>query len=273
MIRLSKAMSQLGLCSRREADKFIKKGLVYVDGKIVNQLGTKVNIQQHISLHQDAMKEQKQLTSIILNKPLGVVSGQPENGYIPAISLINSNSLYQPHLNKMQMNTKDKCSQNECKGVNLIGMAPVGRLDINSHGLLLFTQDGRLAKKIIGESSDIEKEYVVRVSGNVTSDVLSTLRTGLSLDNIMLKPVIVDIIAHKRPKTSKLIKNTSHHVYSEHVELRFILKQGRKRQIRRMCELVQLKVLDLQRIRIGSILLEDLPIGYWRYMRSNEFIL
>ena len=164
-IRLSKLMSERGICSRREADAYIEKGLVFVDGERVTQLGTKVDPKCKITLDTPALKNQKSLVSIILNKPVGYVSGQPEPGYEPAIRLINDKNQFGNQKRTLQMG-------------DLKGIAVVGRLDIDSQGLLIFSQDGRLAKKIIGENSEIEKEYLVRVEGNLSEEGLKLLRHG-----------------------------------------------------------------------------------------------
>jgi 23S rRNA pseudouridine2604 synthase len=118
--------------------------------------------------------------------------------------------------------------------------------------LFLFTQDGRFAKKIIGEESKIEKEYIVRVTGNLPQDKLKLLNHGLLLDGKALKPAHVEWINKD--------------------QLRFILREGKKRQIRRMCEAVGLKVLGLKRVRIGRIKLGNLPEGKWRFLEADESI-
>jgi 23S rRNA pseudouridine2604 synthase len=139
------------------------------------------------------------------------------------------------------------------------GLAPAGRLDIDSTGLLVLTQDGRVARQLIGEDSGIEKEYLVRVNyEDVSTDVqaafppgqLARLRHGLSLDGQPLKPAQVE--------------------WQNPEQLRFVLTEGKKRQIRRMCEAVGLKVVGLKRIRIGRVVLGNLPLGQWRYLGHNE---
>ncbi|HEY6403610.1 MAG TPA: pseudouridine synthase [Blastocatellia bacterium] len=242
MLRLSKLMAQRGLCSRREADTFIEQGLVSVNGVVVDRLGTKVAPDVEITLAPQAVKEQKELITIILNKPIGYVSAQPEPGYSPAIKLITVAN---------QFGKRNKRLAPE----HLKGLAVAGRLDIDSQGLLIFTQDGRLAKKIIGEESRVEKEYIVRVQGSLAplaEDNLRLLRSGLELDGRPLKPAQVEWINRD--------------------QLRFVLREGRKRQIRRMCDLVGLKVLGLKRVRIGKIKLGDLPEGKWRFLRPEERI-
>jgi 23S rRNA pseudouridine2604 synthase len=129
-------------------------------------------------------------------------------------------------------------------------LAPAGRLDIDSKGLLVFTQDGRLAKHLTGEASQIEKEYLVRIAGELDDAELALLRHGLALDEKPLRPARVEWI-------------------NPH-QLRFVLLEGRKRQIRRMCNLVGLKVTGLKRVRIGRVLLGKLPEGEWRYLQPGE---
>lgn len=238
-IRLSKLMAEKGLCSRREADTLIERGWVYVDGEKVSTLGTKVYPDQVITLDEKAHLELSHAVTFLLNKPVGYVSGQPERGYKPAVSIINKDSRF-----------KGDSSHIQFSSTHLRGLAPAGRLDIDSQGLLVLTQDGRIAKHLIGEDSDMEKEYLVRVEGVLSEEGMKLLNHGLSLDGKVLKP-------------AKVFKQNEG-------RLRFILKEGKKRQIRRMCELVGLKVIGLKRIRIGTIKLGNLPLGQWRYLREDE---
>lgn len=236
-VRLSKLMAEKGICSRREADEYIAQGLVRVDGVIIDQLGTKVSPKASVTLEAKALKQQKTLATIILNKPVGWVSAQPEPPYQPAIKLITPENQFGP--SKMRL-----------KPEHMKGLAVAGRLDIDSQGLLLFTQDGRIAKQIIGEETKLEKEYLVRVVGNLPDDKLKLLRHGLSLDGKPLKPAQVEWLNED--------------------QLRFILKEGKKRQIRRMCEAVGLKVVGLKRVRIGKLKLGKLPEGQWRFLEDDE---
>lgn len=238
-IRLSKLMSEQGLCSRREADSYIERGWVLVDGQPVTELGTRILPTQRITLNRAAQTRQQTRVTILLNKPVGFVSGQAEDDHRPAVTLINPASHY----------AADKSPQ-QFSPVHLKGLAPAGRLDIDSQGLLVLTQDGRIAKQLIGEDSTIEKEYLVRVQGKIVGNGLQMLNHGLKLDGEALKPA----------KVSWLNDD----------QLRFILNQGKKRQIRRMCELVGLKVTGLKRVRIGKVKLGDLPTGQWRYLREDE---
>ena len=238
-VRLSKLMSEQGFCSRREADEWIAKGWVKVDGVTITELGTKILPTEHITVHREAKAEQSQRVTILLNKPVGYVSGQAEEGYKPALTLIGAQSRWKGDTTPLAFHPRQ-----------LRGLAPAGRLDIDSVGLLVFTQDGRIAKQLIGEGSDIEKEYLVRVVGKLSDADLKRLTHGLSLDGTALKPARVQW------------QNTD--------QLRFVLREGKKRQIRRMCELVGLKVVGLKRIRIGKVLLGELPAGQWRYLRTGE---
>ncbi|MGH9803344.1 MAG: pseudouridine synthase, partial [Blastocatellia bacterium] len=179
LIRLSKLMAQQGICSRREADVFIEQGLVLVDGQVISQLGTKVSPNAEIKLAAAASQQQNKLVTIILHKPIGYVSAQPEDNYQPAVKLITRENQFGE-------------SRLRLRPEHLKGLAVAGRLDIDSQGLLLFTQDGRIAKTIIGDNGKIEKEYIVRVEGLLPDNRLQLLRHGLELDGKPLKPARVE---------------------------------------------------------------------------------
>ena len=238
-IRLSKLMSEQGLCSRREADKYIELGWVLVDGEPVNELGTKVFPHQKITLNKSAQSQQETQVTILLNKPISYVSGQAEDGYQPAVVLVKPDAHWSGDTSGIRFSP-----------AHLKGLAPAGRLDIDSQGLLVLTQDGRVAKQLIGENSEIDKEYLVRVTGKMNGNGINMLCHGLSLDGQKLKPAKV--------------------TWQNEDQLRFVLREGKKRQIRRMCELVGLKVTGLKRVRIGKVKLGELPVGQWRYLRSDE---
>ena len=242
--RLSKVMAERGLCSRREADEWIINGWVKVDGVIMETLGTRIKPDAEIIISGYAYEQQAEQVTILLHKPVGYVSGQAEDGYQPAIVLVHPDNewLDDPELN--QHHAK------EFQRGFLHGLAPAGRLDIESTGLLVLTQDGRIARHLIGEDSSVEKEYLVRVEGELSDADMQRLNHGLSLDGERLKPAKVS--------------------WQNEDQLRFVLREGKKRQIRRMCEMVGLHVVGLKRVRIGSVNLGKLPIGQWRYLRSNE---
>lgn len=233
-IRLSKLMAARGLCSRREADRFIADGLVKVDGVVVDTLGTRVREDQAITLADDALSRQDALVTVLLNKPMNYVSGLPEDGHESAVMLINRENRQYPG---------DAVPSRR-------GLAPAGRLDIDSMGLMVYTGDGRVARRLIGSDSRVEKEYLVWVRGDLVPEKLERLRGGLSLDDRKLRPVQVEHLEGNR--------------------LRMVLTEGRKRQIRRMCELVELKVTRLVRVRIGGVRLGRLPPGKWRLLGPRE---
>jgi 23S rRNA pseudouridine2604 synthase len=242
-MRLSKRMSALGLASRREADEWIARGWVRVDGRVVSTLGVRVEEHQRIEIDPRARGEQAARVTVLLHKPIGVVSGQPEDGYEPAVVLVTPQNRWAGDRSGIRF-----------QPVHRRGLVAAGRLDIDSTGLLVLTQDGRIAKLLVGEGGSVEKEYLVRVAplaGTMTApDVLERLREGLVLDDVPLRPAQVEWL------------NAD--------QLRFVLREGRKRQIRRMCEAVGLEVLGLKRVRIGDVRLGDLPPGQWRYLRHDE---
>jgi 23S rRNA pseudouridine2604 synthase len=235
--RVSKLMAERGLCSRREADAYIERGLVFVNGERVTQLGTRAAADAVITLGGEAKAQQARQATILLHKPIGYVSGQAEDGHQPAVVLVGPQSQMAGDPQRFRPGS-------------LPGLAPAGRLDIDSTGLLVLTQDGRVARQLIGEDSDIEKEYLVRVEGRLDERGLKLLNHGLALDGKQLRPAKVS--------------------WQNEDQLRFVLKEGKKRQIRRMCELVGLGVTGLKRVRIGKVKLGDLPLGQWRYLREDE---
>lgn len=294
-VRLNKRMAELGLASRREADDWIAKGWVKVNGEVAT-MGMQVLPTVRIEITKQAQGQQANQVTILINKPLGLVSGQAEDGHEPAITLV------QPQNRWAEDNARFFFH-----GSQLKSLVPAGRLDIDSTGLLVLTQDGRVARQLIGEDSVMEKEYLVRVAYTgvvnpgaatsaaatypglqankaglpsarasqsvpgkpqqlirlddddpITSDVqsvfpadkLQQLRHGLSLDGQALKPAKVE--------------------WQNPEQLRFVLTEGKKRQIRRMCELVGLKVVGLKRVRVGKVMLGNLPVGQWRYLQPHE---
>ncbi|MCW3673143.1 pseudouridine synthase [Burkholderia cenocepacia] len=248
LMRLSKRMSELGMCSRREADEWIEKGWVLVDGERIDTLGTKVRADQKIEIDERASAAQAAQVTILLHKPVGYVSGQAEDGYEPAAVLITRANRWSGDHSPVRFSPQ-----------HLHALAPAGRLDIDSTGLLVLTQNGVIAKQLIGEQSDIDKEYLVRVrfgerlidiDQHFPAESLAKLRHGLELDGVALKPAMVS--------------------WQNGEQLRFVLREGKKRQIRRMCELVGLDVIGLKRVRMGRVMLGALPQGQWRYLSADE---
>ena len=240
--RLSKVLADRGVSSRREADDWIAAGWVKVDG-VMAELGQRVLPTARIDIDPAAHQQQAQRVTILINKPIGYVSGQAEDGYEPASVLVTAANRWE----------EDPIRKPFHPG-HARGLAPAGRLDIDSTGLLVLTQDGRIAKHLIGEDSNVEKEYLVRVEfqreGAFPEADMALLNHGLELDGVQLRPARVS--------------------WANEDQLRFVLREGRKRQIRRMCELVGLKVVGLKRVRIGSVVLGKLPAGQWRYLRDDE---
>ena len=246
-VRLNKRMADLGLCSRREADDWIARGWVRVNG-LPAVMGQPVAANARIDIAREAEQQQRQQVTILINKPVGFVSGQAEDGHEPAVALVQPENRWRECNSRMRWGFEQ-----------LRGLAPAGRLDIDSIGLLVLTQDGRVARQLIGENSGMEKEYLVRVNYGAEhvnvqaafpAERLALLCHGLSLDGQPLRPAQV---GWQNPE-----------------QLRFVLKEGKKRQIRRMCEQVGLFVTGLKRVRIGRVNLGHLPIGQWRYLAPHE---
>lgn len=220
-MRLNKYIASLNIASRREADKLIKDGKVKVNGNIVNNPAIQVEEKDKIICEIEDYKSEK--IYIKLNKPIGyVVSNNKKEGK-PIYRLLDE---------------------------KLKNLYPVGRLDKDSKGLILFTNDGIFSRKIIGENSDCEKEYYVKLNDNISDGALKKLEFGISLDGKKLKPATV----------KRVSKNS----------FNIILKEGKNRQIRRMCEKVGFEVILLKRIRIAEIYLNELKEGDFEYLTKEE---
>ena len=233
-VRINKWLGQTGVCSRREADALIADGLVSVDGAVVTDAGRKLEPGQTLTLNDRATAALAEGVTIVMHKPMGYVSGQPEPNKLPAVRLVTGNNQVGPGAVPADDHS----------------LPPIGRLDEDSRGLLLLSSDGVVAKAVIGPESDLDKEYLVRVTGDITEKKLKILRHGLMLDGRQLKPAYVSRM--------------------ESFRLKFILREGRNRQIRRMCEMVDLEVVDLIRVRIGPLKLDNLPEGKWRMLSPEE---
>lgn len=220
-MRLNKYIAYLNIASRREADKLIKDGKVKVNGEIIINPAIQVGENDKIICDIENYKNEK--IYIKLNKPVGyVVSNNKKEGK-PIYKLLDE---------------------------KLKELYPVGRLDKDSKGLILFTNDGVFSRKIIGEESECEKEYYVKLEGNISDGTLKKLEFGISLDGKKLKPAIV----------KRVSKNS----------FNIILKEGKNRQIRRMCEKVGFEVILLKRLRISNIYLNDLQEGKFEYLTKDE---
>lgn len=222
-VRLQKFIAKSGVCSRRKAEEFILQGKVRVNDEIITQMGVTVNPDKDIVyVNGKKIKPEDEKVYIILNKPPGYVSSCEHKGKKIILDLIN---------------VKER-------------IYPVGRLDLNSRGLIILTNDGPLHNKLSHPSFDHEKEYIVQTNIPITNGELKTLSNGVVIDGRKTRKAIVK----KRGKDS----------YT------FILKEGRNRQIRKMVETLNKKVSDLKRVRMASIKLGDLKQGKWRYMNKEE---
>lgn len=220
-MRLNKYIAYLNIASRREADKLIKDGKVKVNGEII--INPAIQVAENDKIICDIENYRNEKIYIKLNKPVGyVVSNNKKEGK-PIYKLLDE---------------------------KLKKLYPVGRLDKDSKGLILFTNDGVFSRKIIGEESECEKEYYVKLEGNISDGALKKLEFGISLDGKKLKPAIV----------KRVSKNS----------FNIILKEGRNRQIRRMCEKVGFEVILLKRLRISNIYLNDLQEGKFEYLTKDE---
>ena len=228
-IRLQKFFTDCGVLSRRAAEEEIKAGKVKVNG-ITATLGDKIDPEKDIVEYKGkriAQKKESDFVYILLNKPCGIVtSAKDEKGRVCVTDIV-------------------KCGKR---------VYPVGRLDLNSQGLILMTNDGELTNKLTHPRHEIPKIYEVDVVGKVTTEQLNMLNSSLTIDGYVLLPVKTEFLA----KTDKF------------TTLRMTLYEGRNRQIRKMCEQVGLKVAKLTRVAIGDITLGNLDAGKWRYLTKNE---
>ncbi len=234
-IRISKLLTDQNICSRKKAEEFVFSLFIKANGKLVEKPEHKVSPTDFILLHKKAVLELQNQRTIILNKPPGFVSSFDDPKYELALNLATENNY---------TGFKFESIEPESYGV-------VGRLDADSRGLLIYSQDGSFAKSIIGEKAIVEKEYIVKIMGQIDSVKIKKLEFGLSLDGKALKRATIKQLGPNK--------------------LKFILVEGKNRQIRRMCGAVNLQVTDLHRVRIGSIHLpKDLHEGKWLFLSDLE---
>lgn len=235
-------MARRGLCSRREAERLIEAGQVLVDGEPVREQGVKAAIDARIEIAELGQGWLAERVTVLMNKPPGIVSTQPEGAQVPAWKLLTRDRLWRaggeaPAAAVARVLDKP-WFMNVC-----------GRLDKDSRGLLVLTQDGVLQKLITG-SGKLVKRYRVEVRGDITPDQVQKLNGRMVLDDQPLRPMKV-----RRIGRGILV---------------FELREGRKHQIRRCCEMVALEVKDLQRTDIGPWCLGLLPEGQWRVLDAGE---
>lgn len=223
--RLNKYLAEQGIASRREADRLIADGLISVNGVVVREMGVKVDpLVDKVAVHQQAIQRREKLIYIMLHKPEGYVTSVKATRFEPKIVL---------DLVKIS----DR-------------VFPVGRLDKDTTGLLILTNDGTMTFKLTHPSSECEKEYEVTVDGTIMGGHIEKLERGVRLWG---EPT-------KETRVQKIGRN----------QMRIVLKEGKNRQIRRICQKVGLPVIKLKRIRIKKLTLGDLPKGKWRYLTPQE---
>ena len=228
-IRLQKLFTDCGILSRRAAEEEIKAGKVTVNGTVA-ELGQKVCPDTDVVLYKGQRitpPEKKDFVYILLNKPCGVVtSAKDEKGRRCVTDIV-------------RVGTR---------------VYPVGRLDLNSQGLIIMTNDGELTNKLTHPRHEIPKIYEVEVKGEITKEQLTALNESMVLDGYIIMPVKTELVS-KSPASSTL---------------KMTLFEGRNRQIRKMCDSQGLKVMKLTRTAIGPIKMDGLPSGKWRYLTDEE---
>lgn len=228
--RLQKYLAHAGIASRREAEKMIQQGLVKVNGKTITELGYKVNTDDKITVQGQELKRKENKVYLILNKPIQVVT-----------------TLDDP--------------QKRTKVTDLLKniperVYPVGRLDYNTEGLLLLTNDGELAYRLTHPKFKVAKTYLAKVKGQVQKSSLERLKKGVHLDDGITQPALVRIVKQDKEETV----------------LEIIIHEGRKRQVRRMCEKIGHPVRALQRIKFGPLELKELKPGEYRALTTSEIL-
>ena len=246
-MRINKRMADLGMCSRREADEWVEKGWVLVNGKLAT-MGQGVTLDDRVELNPEARELQARQVTILLHKPAGYTSGMLVDGLPSALALVQPDHRW--HLDACA--TRFNFSQ-------LKGLAPAGLLDAEAEGLLVLTQDGRIARMLVGETSSLEKEYLIRVrlgervvdvQSQVPAEALAALRAASEVDGEVTPGLNI--------------------TWANPEQLRVVVAPGQKVALSRVCETLGLTVSQLQRVRIGNITLGDLPAGQWRYLASEE---
>ena len=222
-IRLQKFLAHAGVCSRREGERFIQAGRVAVNGKVVTELGARVEPgKDRVSVDGRPIRAKETPVYILLHKPAGYISSCRHRDQKIVLDLVNvSQRVY-----------------------------PVGRLDRDSTGLLLMTNDGRLHHRLAHPSFDHEKEYRVEVDGPMPDSALKEMAAGIPLDGKLTRPAEVERLSDRA--------------------FRITLREGRNRQIRRMAEAVGYAVVRLHRIRMANLTIGDLPAGNWRHLTPRE---
>lgn len=221
-MRINKYLAHKNYTTRRQADHLIEKGYVTINGHVA-VLGDKVNEGDMVEVDKTVMKKkQENYFYFVYHKPVGIVSHSPEKGQRGIEEIFHFRTR----------------------------LFPIGRLDQDSHGLIILTNDGRITQKILNPQFAHEKEYIVETSKPITDDALSRMAGGMQLEDGTTRPCKVERVGPKK--------------------FRIILTEGKKRQIRRMCEMLRYTVVDLCRVRIMHIPLGDLKPGQYRRLTEEE---
>ena len=229
-IRLQKYMADCGIASRRKSEELIKQGKVTVNGKVIKELGTKINPNIDIIEYDGTkMTFEKDYVYILLNKPIGYVTTVKDQ--------FNRDSV----LDLIKSNRR---------------LVPVGRLDMYTSGALILTNDGEFVYKVTHPKHEIEKTYTVTLKGIITNEAVENLKNGVKIEDYVTKPAKLKILKTDEEKNISRLEITIH--------------EGKNRQVRKMCETVGYKVLALHRSKIAGIGVKDIELGKWRYLKDYE---
>ncbi|MDB5754276.1 MAG: RNA-binding protein [Massilia sp.] len=231
-IRLAKRVAEMIPCSRAEADKYIAGGWVSVDGQVVEEAGARVADEQEVALHPDATLADLAPVTILLHKPAGVDAEA-------AVKLLSAETLV----------LADHGNQRFLKR-HLANLTLATPLDEKASGLVVCTQDFRVARKLVDEGQRVEQEFIVEVAGDIREGGLALLNHGLTFNGKEIAPLKVS--------------------WQNETRLRFALKGVKPGQLLHMCRMVGLSVVSTRRIRVGRVPMASLPAGHWRYLHEYE---
>jgi 23S rRNA pseudouridine2604 synthase len=237
-IRLAKRVAEMIPCSRAEADKYIAGGWVSVDGEVVEEAGARVADEQEVVLHPGATLVDLAPVTILLHKPAGLNAGVDSDGE-PATSCLTQDTLLLADHGKQRFLKR-----------HLVNLTLTSPLETKASGLLIYTQDFRVARKLVDEGQRVEQEFIVEVAGTIREGGLAMLNHGLTFNGKELAPMKVS--------------------WQNETRLRFALKGVKPGQLVHMCRMVGLSVVSAKRIRVGRISMASLSVGQWRYLHEYE---